>query len=356
MYNNKALADKLTTELTGLLNYVVTDDIQLFSKDMQLGNEDYVPVVLTTITSFSNENRYIDNVSYQLQFRVRVEWRDAFYDDITAFKSSQQTETYGSYFITKVVENEVKGEKQTIKGVDYLDYTIEMRYTYSLALVGTQTILKVDDVDIPFISCDVIHDIVYVSNQGVGNGYRLTNDVVTIMIPLIVANAKVLELYDAVNTNAYNQVYDVEIDGTVKELVLKRGQYTFTNTATVTSLILTFETHYPRVTVEIDGDVLPVTAYQYMGKKIINTGARTGDIQKGTPTSKVRTWAITFVVSDATAMNKLIADAYGGLLDITYTLDIGLAQPFTVTLGDVAERYTETGDMTLECQFVEVVA
>jgi hypothetical protein len=353
--NNKQLADKLTTELTGTLNYVVSDDIQLFSKDMRLGGEIYIPAVLSTVTSFENENRYITTTVYQLQFRVARELKDDFMADIDTFRASQTTETIGSYLVTKVCEKPIKGEDTLVKGVEYSDFTMEMRWTYSLSKVGTSTVIKVDTVQIPFIACDVVHDISYVSNESSNTGYRLTNDRVVITVPLIVANSKVLSLYQAVNSDAYNQVYSLEIDGNVKSVVLKRGQYTFTNTATVTNMILTFETHYPRVEVRLDNVIIPVTAYMYSGKKIIQSDKRVGDLNIGYATSKTRTWAITFVIDNSEVMTKLQADAYGNTIGITYTLDIGLPFNFTVELADVTEKYTETGDMFLECQFIEVV-
>ncbi len=352
--NNRTLAQKLTTEISGSLTYVVTDDVQLFSKDTKLGNLSYTPVVLTTITSFENENRFIRTYTYQLMARVRKVDRDLFDSDMQVFRDTQTTETIDSYIVTKVVEKPIKTAEITVQGVDYYDYTIEMRWVYALSKVGTNISITVDSVAIPFLQCDVIHDIGYVSNQSAGSGYRLTNDNVVLTVPLIVGNSKVLALYNAVNSDAYNQTYVLNIDGHSKTVVLKRGNYQFVNTAQIASLVLTFETHYPRVTVELDGDILPVTAYRYNGKKVVESSERVNDVQMGYSTSKVRTWSITFVVSTATAMTKLQADAYGDTLGITYTLDIGLASNFTVELTDVVESYTETGDMKLECQFIEV--
>lgn len=352
--NNKQLADKITTELTGYLQYVVTDDVQWFDKNTKLGDESYVPVVLTVVATFENENRYVRNETYHLQFRVKRDQRDPFYADMDAFKASQTTEAIDTYFVTKVVEKPVKGETNTIRGVEYIDYTVEMRWTWALSRVGTSTVIKVDNVDIPFITCDVAHDKVYVSNQAQSSGYRLTTDTVILTVPLIVANTKVADLYASVNDNEYNRVYELSIDGNVKNVVLKRGQYIFANTATVTQMILTFETHYPRVMITLDGDVLPVTAYFFSGKKIFDMAPRTNDIQRGYATSKIRTWSITFVINDTDVMAKLYNDAYGNVVGVTYTLDVGLAQTYKVELGEINERYTETGDMALECQFIEV--
>lgn len=351
--NLKDLADKLTTELTGLKNYVVTDDAQWYSEDTELGGEAYIPALLSLVSSFENENRYIRTLVYQLRFKVLESYRDDFYDDIDTFKASQTTEVIGSNVVTKVVQNPITTLMDTVNGLEYFEYQLEMIWTYALSKVGTAATISVDGVEIPFTSCDVIHDIAYVSNQSSGSNYRMTNDLVTINIPLIVANAKVLALYNAVNSDAYNTSYTLSIDGVSKSVVLKKAQYTFTNTATLTGMILTFETAYPRVTVTIDGESLAVTAYQYQGKKLMETAARNNlDITKGYATSKTRTWSITIVKATGTAWSKLIADAYGDTLGVTYTL-VAQGITYTVELADAIERYTETGDMTLECQFVE---
>lgn len=352
--NNKQLADKLTTELTGILQYVVTDDIQLFSKGMRLGDKTYIPVVISTTTSFNNENRYIKNEVHELQFRVMNEQRDDFYSDMADFRASQQTEIIDSYIVTKVVEKERQTEKNVIGGVDYFDYVVEMRWTYTLGRVGTAIDIEIDGTKIPFTACQVIHDITYVSNQSASNGYRLNNDTIILTVPLVVANAKILELYNEVNSDSYNKIYDVTIDNTERTVALKRGEYTYNNTSQLTTMILTFETHYPRVQVTLDGDTIPVTAYRYSGKVVYGKGVRDGDVERGTAIGKVRTWSITFVINTTTALQKLYANAYDGNVDTTYTLDVGLASTYTVALGDVIEQYTETGDMTLECQFVEV--
>ena len=346
--NNKQLADKLTTELTGILNYVVSDDVQLFSKDTKIGGEEFVPAVISTISSFENDNRFVRTFVYQLTFKVRSTLVDSFYSDMADYKASQTTEVIGSYTVTKITESPIFQEKHTTQGVVYHEFTMELRWVYALSKVGTSVIIKIDDVQVPFQSCDVIHDKSYVSNQAQGSNYRMTNDLVTLQVPLIVANTKILEFYNDVNSNTYNKTYVLDIDGVEKTLVLKKGQYTFTNSSSLTGLILTLETHYPRLEILIDGVSLPITAYQYQGKKIIETSSRSGGGTKGYGSSKVRTWSITIVKDGSATWTKLYNDAYDDTLDITYTLE-----GFTVELADAVVRFTETGDMTLECQFTE---
>ena len=170
---------------------------------------------------------------------------------------------------------------------------------------------------------------------------------------MILSNSKILELYNLINSDTYNYVCDIDIDGKIKQVVLKRGQFILTNTSLITGLILTFETHYPRLVVLLDGVDLPITSYHYQGKKVISTAPRGGtDTIKGYASSKVRTWSITFISTNNGTYNKLYDDAYGGLLGITYALTIN-SVPFVVELAEVVDRYTESGDMALECQFVE---
>jgi hypothetical protein len=350
--NNKTLADKLTTELEGALQYKVTDDVQLFSKDMRLGNVEYVPVILQTISSFENENRYIFNTTYQLTFKVRNSLRDDFYDDMDTFRATQLTEVIGSYIVTKVVSKPIQSIKSTDNGIDYFEYTVDMLWTSSLAKVGTAAVIKVDTVQVPFTRCDVVHDISYISNLSVLTNYRMTNDTVLLYIPLILANAKVSSLYDLINSDSYNSVHVLDIDGKAKTVVLKRGQYVYENTSTIAGMILTFETHYPRVTITLNGISLPISAYRYNGKKTIDMSGRTNDIQKGRGNGKVRTWTITFVNDESSLMANLILDGYGDTVGTTYTL-VTRGATYTVELGDVTEEFTETGNMTLQCQFIE---
>jgi hypothetical protein len=350
--NNKALADKLTTELEGALQYVVTDDVQLFSKDMRLGEVEYVPVVLDTITSFENENRYINNTTYQLTFKVKDDLKDRFYDDMDAFRLSQLTEVIGSYVVTKVVYKPIQTIQSTDNGIDYYEYTVDMIWTSSLAKVGTNAVIKVDTVAVPFTRCDVIHDISYISNQSLGLNPRMTNDTVTLYIPLIISNTKVASLYNLVNSDYHNSVHTLDIDGISKSVVLKRGQYTYENTSSIAGMVLTFETHYARVTITLNGVSLPISAYRYNGKKTVDMSGRLSDVQLGKGNSKIRTWTITFVNDLSETIQGLITDGYGGTVGTTYTL-VTRGTTYTVELVDVTEEFTETGNMTLQCQFIE---
>lgn len=352
--NSKQIADKLTTELGGNYEYIVKDDVMYFNDEMKLNNGVFIPCVLTLTQSFKDPNKYLTTDNFTITFRVNKDYDKAlFLSDLKTFIDTQANELIDGYYVTKVYNNPQFVSEDIINSVDYLLYSIDFTWTFALSKVGSMTVISVDSVQIPFVSCDVSHDVSYVSNQSSAVNYRMTNDVITITVPLIVANARVLSLYQDINSDTYNKVYTLNIDGNAKSVVLKRGQYTFNNSAVITNMILTFETAYPRVTVEVDGDLIPVTAYQYMAKSTIDQSARSSDVQKGWANDKVRSWSITFVNNDSTAFNKLFNDAYGDTLGITYTLDIGLASTFTVILAEAVERYTETGDMTLECQFIE---
>jgi hypothetical protein len=350
--NLKQLADKLTTELTYELQYVVTDNVQLYDETTKLGGDEYTPVLLTLIASFENENRYIRNLTYQLTFKVRDEDIDKFYIDVDRFRTTQSTEVIDSYVVTKTVQNAIYTLSTVDNGIDYKEFTLDFIWVWNLSKVGTNAIIKVDTVSIPFTQCDVIHDIAYITNEAQATNYRMTNDTITLEVPLIVSNTKVASLYADINADTYNKTYVLDIDGVSKTVVLKKGQYTYTKTSAIVGMILTFETHYPRVLIELDGEALPISAYQYQSKLVMVNAARTEAIVKAYGTSKVRTWSITFIKKTSNVWNKLISDAYGNYLDTTYLLTVG-SETFTVGLSDVVESFTETGDMTLQCQFQE---
>ena len=77
----------------------------------------------------------------------------------------------------------------------------------------------------------------------------MTNDTVTISIPLILSNEKVLEIYNEVNSDYYNKVYSVTINDVVKSLALKKSVVEVTNDSSVYGI--NAETSYPRVSITL---------------------------------------------------------------------------------------------------------
>ena len=355
--NTKQLADKLTTELTNNLNYSVTDDVQLFNEDMELGGEPYVPVLASLITSLPNENKYITTVTYQLTFKVAVSKIDLFYADMENFRDTQVNEIIGSDYVSKVIYREVYQREDVENSIDYREFTVDMIWTYALSVVGSQSVIKIDTFEIPFLTCSITHDIGYVSNEAhdtAYDNYRLSNDTILLEIPLILADTKVNEIYDEINSNSYNKTYVLDINGVSKTVVLKQSQVTLTRNGGLTSMILTLETAYPRVSITLDGESIPVTAYRYNGKVTTTDGKKSSldAILRTHGVSKVRSWSITFVKDGSTIYDKIVNDVYGNTLDTTYEL-VRDGKTYTLMLADAVEEYTETGDMSIQCQFID---
>lgn len=352
--NLKTLANKLTTELTGNLSYIVTDDTQLFSEDMRLGDVKYVPAVVSHITSFVPDNKYSSTHTYQITFKVEISKLDNFYTDMATFRSTQSDEIIGTDYVSKITYQEVFQREETENGFVYKEFTVDLIWTYSLSVVGSQAIIKIDDVVVPFMTCNVVHDVAYVSNQAEGTNYRMTNDIVTLTLPLILSNAKIEAIYEAVNTDVYNTEYELDIDGAIKTVVLKKSNMTLNRDGNLTSIVLVLETAYPRVSITLDNVELPITAYQYQGRVTTTDGKKSSldAILRTHGVSKVRSWSITFVKTDSPIYQKIVNDAYGNTLDTTYTL-IRDGVSYTLMLADAVERYTETGDMMIECQFID---
>lgn len=349
--NLKFIADKLTTELTGQLNYIVTDDIQYYNNDIKDGGLDYVPVVITITRDFVEQVRHMYNQTYVLKFHVREELRDTFEADIKNFVDNQTTETIDSYYVQKMYQALRMTDDITINGVDYFVYEMESTWTYSLSIIGSYLNIRIDDIPVPYRTISIVHDIAYVSNQSRLSNYRMTNDTVVMEIPLILSNTKVLEIYSEINSDYYNKIYTVLIHDVTKTLVLKKAEILYNSNVALSTMRLTLETHYPRVAITLDGAELPITSYSYEMKKQNDTAAKVGsNLIKGYATGKVRVFSITFVKSDSAIYTKIVNDAYGDLLDTTYTL-IRDGVTYTLTLSNARETYTETGDMAIECQF-----
>lgn len=358
----KTLADKLTTEFasltTGLdFDIVVTDDIQMYQEDMEIGNKPYIPAVIKVSTSFLNENKFIENVMYEIEFAVKKEYRDSFQDVIISFRNSQVNEIISSQYVSKTTQNVTYVNEETINGIDYMIYSLVLNWAYADAFVGRDVEFYIDNVAIPYLFYQPEHDITYVSNQSRTESYRLTNDLIIMQVPLIFSNAKVLALYNDINSDYYNSLYELKIvTGSVeitKNVALKKGTMQVTKNSGLAFMQLTFETAYPRVSITLDGDTLPVVAYQFNAKKVIESDNRDGeDVVYGVDDSKVRSWTIKFIKNTTGAWTKLEADVYGDTLDISYTLNVG-GTDYTVGVSEASESYTETGDIAIEVAFNE---
>jgi len=358
--NNKQIADKLTTELTGNYNYVVSDDEQLFSKNMKISDESYIPVILRLITPFQDPNKYQLTSVYTLAFYVdkRLD-KDLFYNDIDSFKSSQVDELIGSDYITKTYQSVRNTEEEYLnKGIEYWVYELEFTWVYSLAIVGSQSTIKIDTVEIPFIECDITHDIAYINNiahDTALTNYRMSNDIILLIVPLILSNTAISSVYNYSNTNGYNNIVALDINGVSKSLVIKRTNVKYLKTGQLTVMTITLETAYPRVTFTLDGEVIPNTSWRFNGKKEVSPSKRstsTPDLLRSYPKGKHRTWTVTVVKDDSTLYDKIVADLYGTDLDTTYAL-VRDGSTYTVHMTDGVEQYTETGDTAIECMLQE---
>lgn len=357
--NLKSISDKLTTELTGNYNYVVTDDNQLFSRDMKLSDESYIPVVLSLITSFQDTNKYMLTELYQLNFRVSKDLsKDLFYTDIASFRSTQTDELISSEYITKTYENVRQVGEDTIDGIDYWLYEMNFTWIYSLAIVGSQSVIKIDTVEIPFIECDITHDIAYINNIAHDTSdlnYRMSNDIILLTVPLILSNTAIASVFNYSNSNGYNNIVALDINGLTKSMVIKRTNVKYLKNGGMSVLVITLETAYPRVTFTLDGEVIPNTAWRFNGKKEAAPSKRSTtnpDLLRSYAKGKQRSWTINLVKDDSVLYDKIIDDLYGTDIDTTYTL-IRDGVTYTVHMTDGVEQFSETGDTSVECLFQE---
>ena len=354
--NLKFIADKLTTELTGTLSYIVTDDVQYFNNIITDGGNKYVPVVITNVLDYAEYSKQLYNETYNLKFHVLEDDRDLFIADIKTFVDAQQTETIDTYFVQKLYQSLRMTGEQTLNGVDYFIFDMQTTWTYALGLIGGAATLEIDSVVVPYRNWEIMHDIAFVSNQTRLSNYRMTNDTVRLEIPLILSNTKIQEIYDEVNTDYYNKQYVVKLHDKTKTLALKQSIIRVDVNTGLATMVLTLETYYPRVTITIDGTSVPITAYRYMMKKTMDTARRkdtvSSDLIKGYSTGKSRTFALTIGKDSSALYQKIVNDVYGDDLNITYTL-VRDGRTFTLEIAEATESYTETGDMAIEIQGVE---
>ena len=353
------LANRLTTELTGNLNYVVKDNIQYFNNDLEDMGSKYVPAVIELVSDFTRSDKYLVMETYKIKFHVLDFNKELFIQDIESYKALQQPEVIGDMYIQKVFQSLSYENNAIINGIEYYVYSMEFAFTYAKTITGVGTVIKIGGIAIPFTNCIATHDISYISTQGLKDNLRMTNDLITLTVPLILSNAKVLELHNLSNSDFYNIVLDVEINGVLKNLALKKTTLTISKETALTSMVLLLETAYDRVPMTIDGHLVAIGSYRYDAKKV-NKPVRPSidgiksDLVKSYATGKVRTFSMTIINDGSVLYQKISDDAYGNEKNIKYTLEVK-GNTYLVSLGDSNEQYTETGNTAIECMFVEYV-
>ena len=144
-----------------------------------------------------------------------------------------------------------------------------------------------------------------------------------------------------------------------KQIVLKKGFMDVAKDSGLASMLLTFETHYPRETITLDGDTIPIVAYRSGKKKVLEADNKytvedgNDDKTYSLPTGVVISWDIEFVKNNTTAWAKLEADHKAVTLKTPYVLNID-GVDYNVISGESSESFTDTGDIAIEVSFVEV--
>lgn len=351
--NLKTIADYLTTALTGTNTFVVTDNVQYYNEDLTVNDEKYIPALITLVAPFREETGFRETFTFNLHFKVDNRYIDDFYTDIQSFIDSETPVTEGSFQVVKTYQSVRYTGKDGNGTIDYYEFDLEFTWVYNLSVVGKLSTITVDGNALLFTSCRIDHDTAYVSNiTSTTDNYRLTNDLITLEVPLILSNTAIATLYADMNSNYYNKTYTLVINGISKAVALKKNMMQINNTSETVGLTVILETAYPRVALTLDGANIPNTAYHFNSKRVSEPAGRIDDNQKAYITSIVKSWSITFVKDDSAIYTKVENDAYGNDGDITYTL-IRDGRTFTVYIADVVESHTETGDMSLQCQFME---
>lgn len=351
--NLVSISQRLTTLLNNNYNYIVTDNNQFYNRQ-EIGKEDYIPTVLSLTTSFADQNGYQKNEMYRMTFRVpKTVNKDLLYADIDLFKSNEQNEYIDDVAISKVYYSLTYQSEDIINGKEYYIYVLDFVYTYSLTIVGSTSVIKIDTVAIPFVDCQITHDISYISNTLESNNYRMTNDLIVLIVPLILSNLKVSEIYNYINSDDYNRQFTLSINGIDKNVALKKSMFSLANNGMITNMILTFETWYPRTSILLDGVEIPQSQFKYEHKKTILPKKR-GDfgIIKATSSGVARSWSIGIVNDGSLLYQKLIDDMDSDDDSTSYTITRN-GKTFHVMLENGVEEYTESGDMSIQGRFVE---
>lgn len=334
---------------------VIQDDIILYEDIMQLSSQRIVPAVLKVGRSFITESHFSETLNGILWFYVPIEKRDYMYkllDYYRELENDEKHELFEGYLIAKTVQRYTFDEyKKAQNGLDDMMFVLRMEFTWHMSaefVTGKHITLEVKTgadasyTEIPYATWNMANDKRYVPNASQGTNEYLTDDTVTLNVPLTLGNAKVLEMYEDVDNNSYNKIYTFRLTvGTsvkVKELVLKHGSYIFENSNKIVGMMLRFGAEYARETVTIDGVTLKALDYSYT-LTAERKAKRVGNVNKGQNTTYTRAWGMTFIDDGSTKFNQLLGEIYG--TPTTHTLNVK-GTNYSVEIARGVEGYKET--------------
>lgn len=356
------IASKLMSEIndyTNTFNIRITANKQLFDAYTELEDKSYIPAVLNVTNTFTNENKYSSRLTYQLAFYVLDSYVEEFKQVIKNWSAIQLSEVINGNQVVKTTETLIPAEQRTDIGSNYEIYTLDLTWTYLLSLTGENFEIYVDNVAIPVLNYEIEHTMEYITNQSGGDNYRMTNDTVVLQIPLYLANTKVLELYNLLNNDDYNKtielktvVENIEHD---KTLAIKKVRMAVVRNSQIAALVVTLETHYPRLTIKLDDESVPVISYSASFKTLYETDNRYDqDIAKGIATGRVRSWNMIIINDNSTAYQNIKASAKNSTLGETFTFTDYDLQTYTVEIAEIQDSFTSTGDISIDIALREV--
>lgn len=358
------IAAKLTSEIndyTDTFNIRITANKQLYDKWMTLEDKSYIPAILTVTNTFTNDNKYSSRLTYQLAFYVLDSYVEEFKQVIANWTAIQLSEVISGNQVVKTTENLIPAEQTTDNGSHYEFYTLDLTWTYLLSLTGENFVLYIDDEPVPFVNYEIEHTMEYITNETSGDNYRMTNDTVVLSIPLYLANTKVLEMYNLLNNDYYNKTIDLKtiVDSVEhdKTLVIRKARMSVIRNSQIAVLVLTCETHYPRLTIQLDGVSVPVISYSGSFKTLYLKDNRDGeDVSYGVATDRVRSWNMIIVNDNSDAYDDVKTSIKGSTLGQTFTFTDYDLNTYTVEIAEMQDQFTSTGNISIDIALREVRA
>ena len=360
----KTLAAKLTTELNvyaDTFKFEVTDNKQLYDEYMELDDLNFIPVILTTQTTFKQENKYIENVVYQLMFYVKTTWESEFVEIYKSWVDSQVNEEIDSRQVYKTTQGLIHATNDIDNGTQYDTYISSLNWTYITALSGNGITVKVDDETVPFVSIEGSHDKSYISNQSQGTNDFLTDDMFVLTVPLNFAYDKIVDLLDESNNSSYNVLHEITIEMAdktyTKNMVLRKKYYNTQKSSSIASVSFTFGTEYPRVTVKINSVSIPVVSYAFNPKTNFELDNRYGENKVyGLSTDKINRWVLKIANDSSATYNSIYNDMRSSTVGTKFTLTDKDGVDYNVEVGELNEAFTESGNQAIEISLTEVRA
>lgn len=373
----KTVAQKIQDDLHIIADYLgyevsfnITEYIQKYQSDMKNADDlNYNPAVLSLVGDpfvFSSLNTEILN--YELEVHALAKDRLKIEEIFKVYRNNNKQATtiegLSVYIYSSNIHIDDFTKSQDGRNKRYFNGRVDIQLqVLPYTIDGNSTILKLDDIEIPFNTLRFRKDKSLIPNVSFGSSnadVKLVSETLQVEIP-ITDNTKVSELlFDCLN-DSYNKKYQVkyEINDIVKtvDMVLRVGTIEYNKNGNPITFWITLERALGRKDFKIDGITIPAIRWSFSSDLEITSTSKESGV-KSRPVANGRGISVLLVNDQSSKINDIIENINQHGIDKRFmvSFDINdLEFSYSMIIKNGSLQVTEHPDLLVECTFIEGV-